>query len=55
MDQEIQGHKLGVMSLISEFKPYGAIGAFCKLLQFVPQHLKIFQCKSCLVFDTLPL
>jgi hypothetical protein len=24
-------------------------------LQFVPHHLKIFQCKSCLVFDTLPL
>jgi hypothetical protein len=33
----------------------GVLVAFHKLVQFVPHYMKILQCKSCLVFDTLPL
>jgi hypothetical protein len=55
IDQEILGHKLGLISLISGLSHMCALGDFCKLLQFDPQNLEISKCKSCLVFVTLPL
>jgi hypothetical protein len=41
IDQEILGHKLALISLILELSHMGALGDFCKLLQFVPQNMDI--------------
>jgi hypothetical protein len=55
MDEEIQGSKVSLIALISEFAIWLSLWLFHKLVQLVPHYLKILQCKSCLVFYTLPL
>jgi hypothetical protein len=55
MDEEIQGSKVSLSTLISELVTWVSLWRFHKLVHFVPHYLKIIQCKSCLVFDTLPL
>jgi hypothetical protein len=55
IDQEMLRLKLGLITLFSELAIWVPLGAFCNLLQFVPQNLEISKNKSCLVFLTLPL
>jgi hypothetical protein len=55
MDQKLQEPKVGSMSLVLRVLILEVLVNLCHFLQFAPPYLKILQCKSCLVFDVLPL
>jgi hypothetical protein len=55
MNLEIQSSKVGLISLKFRVSHLAFLGSFRYLVQVTQQYLKIFQCKSYLVFYVLSL